>query len=161
MPKGAGRVVLIALVLLFVGCGSKESVSLSASIVDPSLTVEQQALGTFLAGQFDLRLALGKFASDSVTVESPSFKLVNAETGAELDSRPLDVIGPEATFPLELAPGQERMIGFEIDASAPVATAVADELCAGPIEIAGSVPHSPAGSITTARGTTTTVSGCP
>jgi hypothetical protein len=165
MAKGAHVVVVGSILLLAAGCGSKESVSLSASIIDPSLTVEQLAIGTFLGGEFEMRLALGKFASDPVTIEAPSFALVDGDTRAELGGvNPLKVEVAQASFPLEVDPGQERTIAFTLDARDPVSTATDpfDLLCAAPVAVFGTVPHSlEGGSTTTARGPAVTPAGCP
>jgi hypothetical protein len=162
MSEGARGLVVVSLALLAAGCGAKEAVSLGGSIEDPSLAVEQQAIGPFLSGELGLRLALGKFAADPVTVLAPSFALVDADTFAELGLGPLPMSSVGQTFPLEIAPGKEVRVAFEVDSSDPVKLDALDLLCAAPLRVAGSVEHSlDGGSTTTVRSVSLTPDGCP
>ena len=162
MSKGAGLVVVVSWALVLAGCGSKESVSLGGSITDPVLAVDQQPIGTFLSGSFGLDLRLGKFAADPITVESPTFTLVDGGTGAELGVGPLSAAATGASFPLEIDPGGEVTVDFELDANDPIAADAVDEVCAAPVSIVATVPHSlDGGSTTKATSLPLTPSGCP
>jgi hypothetical protein len=162
MSKGAGLAVVVSWALFLAGCGTKQSVSLGGSVIDPELAVDQQALGTFLTGSFGLNLRLGKFAADPITVESPSFTLVDGDSGVELGVGPLSAVAPDASFPLEINPGGEVTVAFELDGSDPIAADAVDELCAAPVSVVATVPHSlDGGSTTTATSPALTPAGCP
>ena len=162
MPKGASLAVVVSCAVFTAGCGSKGAVSLTGAILDPSLAVEQTAIGTLLSGEFDLMLALGKFAPDSATVESPTVSLVEADTNADVGSKTLSVQSPDVTFPLDVAPGKDVTIAFELDASTPIDTDAVDPLCSAPVRIVATVPHSLEGGTTlTARSEPIDVAGCP
>lgn len=162
MSKGAGLAVVISWALVLAGCGSKESVSLGGTINDPVLVVDQRALGTFLSGSFELNLRLGKFAADPVTVQSPTFTLVGGDSGAEFGVGPLSATAVDVTFPLEIAPGKDVTVPFELVASDPIPVDAVDALCAEPVSVVATIPHSlDGGSTTTAASLPLTPSGCP
>ena len=161
MSKGAGFAAAALVVLGVVGCGSKDSVTLSGKVTNVSLAIDQNALGTYLSGDFDLSLKLGSYASDPVSVEAPTFVLTDATTHSELGGRPLDATTPDVSFPIEIDPGDERTISFEIRGTEPLAVDVADRLCEGPLSIRGTVPHSLHGGGTEAFGSeAVTPEGC-
>ncbi len=153
---------MVASAFLLAGCGSKESVSLGASIIDPVLEVDQQPIGTFLSGSFGLELRLGKFAADPITVEPPSFTVVDGDSGAELGVGPLSATATDASFPLEIDPGGEITVHFELDANDPISADAVDTVCGAPIGVVATVPHSlNGGSTTEATSLPFTPSGCP
>ncbi len=164
MSKATPLVLLALLGAFTAGCGSKEAVSLAGSIDDTSLVVDQNAVGTYLSGSFSMNLRLGKFASDPVTVEAPSFALVDGESRVDLGLGPLSA-APDRSFPFDLDPGGEVAVGFELSGDDPVGddpAAALDALCSAPVVVAATVQHSlDGGSTTTVRSAPTTPDGCP
>jgi hypothetical protein len=133
------RLTCAGLALLCVGlggCGGKERVSLSASVRDVDLQVQEGPFGTFLSGTVELRLRLGPDAPGSTEAELESLKLLRASDDLELVPT-LSLTSPFT--PLSLGPGDEQIRVLELDASDPLASATMDELCAEPVKVHGSV----------------------
>ena len=121
---------------LVCGCGGKERVTVSASVHEVQLSVEEQTLGTFLAGEFQLLVTLGVNAPRSTTVTLESFSLVRASDQTELVA-PLPLATP--TSPFELGPGDEETLTLTLDANDPIGQGLRDDLCAEPVQIRGTV----------------------
>lgn len=144
-----------------VGCGHPDSVRLAGSVESLDLAVEQRALGTFLTGDFTLRLALGEYADDPVTVNGVSFALTRAASGAELGLGPLDVRSTGVTLPFEVGPGDEVTLAHDLVAEDPLAADAASRLCEAPLVLRATVQHSlDGGATTTARSPAVTPAGC-
>jgi len=132
------------------GCGSKENVSLSASLVNPSVGVSAFALGTELSGGFHLRLELGEQAPEATQVALGTFSLRRGQAEV-VSALPL---APEGgvTFPLSIAVGEVRMVHMSFDSSSLLEASEGDAICQGPLEIVGTVTDSlNAGKATTAQ----------
>jgi hypothetical protein len=143
--------------LCLVGCGSKGSVSLTASIQKPRVAVEQLTLGTRLTGGFNLVLEVGEEASSGSTVSLERFELVR--DGASVAG--LTVRSDSHTFPLRVEKGQLVSVPFVFDDSALLAATVRDAICAGPVQIAGAVTDTLSGGRTTpVTSAALTPSGC-
>jgi hypothetical protein len=121
---------------LVCGCGGKERVTVSATVHDVQLSVEDRALGTFLAGEFQLLVTLGPNAPRSTTVTLESFSLVRASDQTELIAT-LPLEDAETTF--ELNPGGEVDTSLVLDAADPIGQGMLDDLCAEPVQIQGTV----------------------
>ena len=131
-----GISTLLVVSSLVCGCGAKERVSVSASLLDAELSVEEGTLGTFLSGGFDLSVRLGPNAPQATTVSLESFSLVRASDQSELIA-PLPLVTSVAPF--ELAPGDERTLQLELDGTNPIGQGIRDEICAEPVLITGTV----------------------
>jgi hypothetical protein len=128
---------VLGMVLLLGACGSKDSISLSASVSNINLTLEQKALGTFLSGGFDLHLEVGPEADSGATVQLQSFSLVSATSHATLIPA-LDAAPAGGVTSIQVGKGESKTISFTLDATKPVSATQAD-LCAGKVQIVGSV----------------------
>lgn len=111
------RRALLALVLastaLF-GCSADGAVSLTGSIGDVSLVVEEQALVTNLSGSFGIYLELGERASGASEVSFSAFSLLRVDTGAPvLAKEHLSVVSAK-TLPVTIQPGNNTTIQFQI-----------------------------------------------
>lgn len=143
--------------LCLVGCDTEVSVSLSASIEQPRVAVEQLTLGTRLTGGFDLVLEVGEEASSGSTVSPERFELVR--DGASVAA--LTVRSDGHSFPLRVEKGQLVRVPFVFDESALLAAGVRDAICAGPVHIAGAVTDTLSGGRTTPlTSPAVTPSGC-
>ena len=143
------------------GCGHPDAVRLGGSDDALDLTVEQRALGTFLSGDFTLRLALGEYADDPVTVSAATFALTRAASGEELGLGPLDARPTGEGPPLDVAPGDAATLAYELVAADPLAADAVAALCEEPLSLRASVQHSLAGGTTTTlRRPATTPAGC-
>jgi hypothetical protein len=130
------RLATCALIALCsAGCGSKGAVSLVAIAERPSLTVDQVALGTTLAGGFDLVLELGEYAEESVSVSPAGFGL--HRDGETLVERL--TLASAAQFPVTIAPGKSQRIALSIATDDTQSSAVGDALCAGSLVYQGGV----------------------
>lgn len=117
---------------LLAACGDKSSISLSAVIAEPMLSVQDGAAGSTLSGNFQLVLTLGSEASGSTRVTLGNFSL-QTEAGAPL----VDVLKVQSNpeFPLDIAKGQTQTVSFSFDEN----SVDRDALCAGRVRIVGSV----------------------
>jgi hypothetical protein len=152
---------LFGVACALVACGSKESVSLGASVGNASLAVADQALGTQLIGNFDLFLEVGPEAEGAAMVEVPSFALVRASDQSSLV--PVLIADPQGvTFPLKVGKGENKTVPFVIDDSKLLTTEDKTALCAEPVQIVGAVKHSLNGGETKPfRSNAISVTGCP
>jgi hypothetical protein len=128
--------LLLGLPLL--GCGSKDNISLSATVTNVQLSVTEQTLGTQLSGSFDLVLEVGAEADKGATVELGSFSLTR--DGATLVGS-LAVAPQGATFPLTVGKGQTKTVPFTLDDSALLPASDKAALCAGDVQVVGAVTH--------------------
>jgi len=143
--------------LLLVGCGGKGNVSLTASIEQPRVAVEQLTLGTRLTGGFELVLEVGSEASSGSTVSLQRFELVR--DGASVAG--LAVRSDSHVFPLRVEKGQLVSVPFVFDDSQLLAAEVRDAVCAGSLRIAGAVTDTLSGGSTTPlTSAAVTPSGC-
>ena len=120
---------------LLAACGDKSSISLSAAVTQPTLSVQDGAAGSTLSGSFQLILALGSEASGPTRVSLGNFSL-QTEAGAPL----VDVLDVKssADFPLDVAKGDSQTVSFSFDED----SVDRDALCAGKVRIVGSVMDS-------------------
>lgn len=149
--------LLAMLVLGLAGCGSKDSIALSANVHGVSLTVEQKALGAALVGSFELYMELGSEASGGTQVSLEAFALVR---GADTVLAPLPAAPVGATFPLSLGKGQNRTVTFDVSDSALLDQATRDALCAGPLRLRGALTDTLGGGTTAISSADVVVSGC-
>jgi hypothetical protein len=126
-----GAVALLAAA----GCGGKERISLSATVRNVDLSVEQRVLGTFLTGGFDLVVRLGPNAPESTTAQLESVSLVRAGQTPTTLVAALALSG--APDQVELNPGQERTFSLTLQESDPVSADARDQICAAPVQITG------------------------
>lgn len=143
--------------LLTVGCGSKESIALSAIVRNVDLAVEQKTLGTALTGSFELQLELGAEASGSTQVSIEAFALVR---GADTLVSPLAATPVGATFPVSLGKGQKKTIAFQVGDADLLEPSVKDALCAGALRLRGAVSDTLANEKTPLQSADVTLSGC-
>lgn len=141
--RGFFRALLVAGCALAggAGCGSKDAVSVSASIGSASLAITQGLLVDELSGGFDLELALGKYASEGTRVEAQTFAVVRGDT---VLIEGLSVTTDRA-FPVELEPGDEVVIPFDVAEDASVDETITAALCDGPLRIHGAITDSASG----------------
>jgi len=135
MAEETVLVSVAALVLgLCAGCGTKESVLLSARIEDPALTVDATPLTTELTGGFTFVLSVGDRASDPTTVKLGTFSLARNEQvlfdPLELDTTP--------EFPITVGVGKSKNVDVVVTGSVGD-TALAAELCADRVDFVGTV----------------------
>ncbi len=144
---------------LALGCGTKSSVSLSAAVQNPALSIQTATLGASLSGAFELRLALGSNASESTTVSLEGFSLVRASDQSTLVS-PLEA-APDTAFPLDVAVGSSKIVVFTLDDSKLLDPTDEDAICAEPVRIVGAVRDTLSGGDTTSlTSSDITVGGC-
>ena len=119
--------------LFCLGCGSKGAVALTATIANARVSVEAGALGTRLAGRFDLVLEVGSEASDSTSVTLETFGL---ERGPTVLKSPIDV-APDGnvTFPVTVGIGARREIPFTLEDLADITEVEA--ICGGRLRVVG------------------------
>jgi hypothetical protein len=129
----------IALILLGGACGSKDSISLSASVSNVELTLAEKTLGTYLSGSFDLYLEVGPEADSGATVQLDIFSLVRAGDHSTLIPS-LDAAPQGVSIPVKVGKGEHKTITFQLDATNPVSAAKAD-LCSGQVQVKGTVKH--------------------
>lgn len=110
------------------GCGDKGAVTLTAQLLDPTLSTQAGALGASLAGSFELRLDLGPEAPKSISVTPGAFALHNAS--GELTPLTVSFDSPP---PYELAKGQSKSVVASLDSTKLIPAAVRDALCAGEV----------------------------
>lgn len=123
---------------LLLGCGSKDNISLSASVSNVQLSVTEQTLGTQLSGGFDLNLEVGAEADGAATVELGSFSLAG-DQGTLVGA--LQVVPVGVTFPVTVGKGQKKTVAFTLDDSALLPASDKAALCAGPVHVVGAVTH--------------------
>jgi len=141
------------------GCGSKDSISLSASVGNVALTVEDKALGTVLSGSFELYLEVGPEADGSAEVEPQSLSLVKASDQSTLVGA-LDAAPQGATFPMTIGKGDSKTVTYLLDTTKTLVIGKAD-ICAGQVQVVGTVKSSLNGGETIPfRSGPVTVTGC-
>ncbi len=141
MPVRRLQLALVAFVAFAASaCGSKGAVSLTVSVENPTLTVQQAALGTGLAGGFDLVLELGEYADESTSVSLGTFGI--AQDGSELV--PTLELTPQAgvSFPVSVAPGKSRRVSLALSGTQTYDSAVGTQICAGSVAYRGGVTDS-------------------
>ncbi|MBI3202778.1 MAG: hypothetical protein HYZ29_14660 [Myxococcales bacterium] len=124
--------------LTALGCGSKDNISVSATVSNVKLTVTEQTLGTQLGGSFALELEVGAQAEHAATVELGSFSL--ARDGATLVGG-LKVVPQGVTFPVKVGTGDSKTIPFTLDDSALLPASDKANLCSGDVQLVGAVTH--------------------
>ncbi|MEB2310516.1 MAG: hypothetical protein OZ921_05155 [Sorangiineae bacterium] len=153
------ELISLALAAGLAGCGSKDAVSLSASIQSPALEVATVALGAKLSGSFDLRLELGARAEHGTEVTPEKFSLTSAS--GEVLVTTLAATAQEA-FPLAVGVGESKRVVFTLDDQALIDAALGVALCRGPVVIRGSVTDTLSGSSSTpVASPPASVAGCP
>jgi hypothetical protein len=130
----------LPLSLSSLACGDKSAVSLTVTIVQPTVTATMGALGTDLGGGFELDLDLGPEASGPTTVTLGNFTLQTAAGAALVD--PVDAAPSGASFPLVVDKGSSQKVTFILSSKKQLTPAEHDALCAGSVVIVGSVMDS-------------------
>ena len=154
------RLIVAALAVLVASCGSKGSVSLSAMVQNAEISVQQVALGTELAGSFELFLEVGPEAESGSTVSLESFALVRASDQSTLVS-PLTATPQGASFPLDVPKGGKRVVQFDVGSDALLDAATKDAICAEQVQIVGAVRDTlSGGDVTPVRSIALSASGC-
>ena len=139
------RAIAFAAAFAAVGCGDKGAVTLTAQILNPTLSTADVALGTSLNGSFELRLDLGPEAPRATTVTPGAFALHNAS--GELSALTVSFDSPP---PYELPKGGSKSIIATLDATKLIESNLRDSLCAGQVWYAGTLTDTLSGT-TTAR----------
>ncbi|HVJ17952.1 MAG TPA: hypothetical protein VM686_21175 [Polyangiaceae bacterium] len=116
-------------------CGSKGAVALLSGAENPSLTVEQAALGASLSGGFELVLELGDYADEGVDVSLAGFGIYRGDE--ELVSSLS--LSSDVDFPVHVEPGKSQRARLSIDMTGTLDSAVADALCEGNVAYRGGV----------------------
>jgi hypothetical protein len=111
------------------------SAALSGRVDGPSLQVKSSSVSADLMGAFSLQMQLGDYASEDTEVSLGAFSI--QRDGTELVS-PLSLAG--ATFPVSLGVGKKVMLPMTFKAS--IDPSVATEVCAGPLQVLGTVTDS-------------------
>jgi hypothetical protein len=132
--------LLVPVLSLALGaCGSKDSVSVSASVSNVQLTVADKALGTELSGSFDLYVEVGPEADGPATISLDGpFSLVRDQTTV-VDS--LSAAPQGVTFPTQVGKGASKTISFQLDTAGLLPAADKASICAGPVRVVGAVKH--------------------
>ncbi len=161
----------VALTAGIASCSAEGAVSLTGSLGNVSVVVEEQLLVSTASGGFDVYLELGERASDATDVSFSAFSLVRADTGALVCScASIGVVASKAT-PIRIQPGDSTTIRFEIGDQAQPGGSVAPmeldkddfaSICgAGPVKIVGTMQDSANGQRSTSLASTAfTPSGC-
>jgi hypothetical protein len=119
------------------GCGSKESVMLSARLESPELTVTGNALVTDVTGSFDLELALGNRASDPTSVDLGTFSL---QRDGDVLLNPLE-LDTDPSFPVDVGVGGSKHV--EVTITHPDGDPeLANDLCSSELQIVGTLTDS-------------------
>jgi hypothetical protein len=127
--------LLAVVAVAFSGCvPDEEGVLLEASLGSPEVTVQGGTLATDVTGSFDIHLELGELASDPTTVKLGTFRL-ERDGSALVDPLLFDTT---PKFPVEVAVGTSKHVVATI-MSLDQAPELAEELCAAPLEIVGTV----------------------
>lgn len=123
--------VLWVLPALLVACASPSAndVTLSVQVTDATIQVPE---GDALSGQFQLRLALGSYASAATQVTPGNFELQTEAGEALAELR--DAL-PDADYPIALNPGESKQVVYKLDG----VSVDRSKVCAGPVRIVGSV----------------------
>jgi hypothetical protein len=79
---------------------------------------------------------VGSEASDDSTVSLETFALVR---GGESLVAPLQATPQGVTFPLKVSKGQSKTVSFVIDSVGLLEAGTKDAICAGPVQVSGSV----------------------
>ncbi|HTA91216.1 MAG TPA: hypothetical protein VK745_16635 [Polyangiaceae bacterium] len=124
--------------LCLMACGDKGAVSLSVSVDQSTVSVQNGPLGATLGGGFQLEFALGQLASGPTTVTLGSFALQTAAGASLVD--PLQVNASGTSFPLVVGQGDTQTVTFTLSSQAVIMNSAA--ICAGQVRIIGSVTDS-------------------
>jgi len=127
----------LALLPLISGCGDKSAVTLTASITDAMVTVQDGALGASTSGDFTLVLSLGPEAPRAATVTLGNFALQSEQGTALIDPLPTD--SGSASFPLDVNKGQNISLPFTLNVMKLLTPDQKQALCAGKVRIVGTV----------------------
>ncbi|HNS96994.1 MAG TPA: hypothetical protein PLJ27_07505 [Polyangiaceae bacterium] len=105
---------LSLVILPGLGCSAEGAVSLTGSIGNVHLGIEDAAFVSTLQGGFDVYLELGERASGPSNITFLTFSLVNADSGSPVLSKEhLSVVSSKST-PLTIQPGNNATIHFDI-----------------------------------------------
>lgn len=162
---------IVALTAGIASCSAEGAVSLTGSLGNVSVAVEEQLLVSTISGGFDVYLELGERASGATDVSFSAFSLVRADTGVPvLAQEHLSVVASKPT-PIRVQPGDSTTVRFEIGdqgqpggAVDPMELAKDDfaTICgAGPVKIVGTLQDSANGQRTISLASAPfTPSGC-
>jgi hypothetical protein len=124
--------------LCLVSCGDKSAVSLTITLDQATVTATNGTFdGATLDGGFELKFELGPEASGSTTVTLGTFAVQSAAGAVLVDQLKLDSGG--TSFPLVVNKGSSQMVRFTLTSMKPLAASERDALCAGQVQIIGSV----------------------
>jgi hypothetical protein len=132
-----------ALPFCLLSCGDKSAVSLSVILDQATIMAQSGQLGATLSGGFELKFELGPEASGPTTVTLGSFALQTATGSALFD--PLTFDAGNTVFPLVVSQGGKRTVTFTLSSTKLLTPDERDALCAGPVQIVGSVMDSLSG----------------
>lgn len=155
----AHSLLLLAAVALSgnAGCSSDSfntdpNIFVLATVSDPSVAVEQKALGTAVTGGFTMSLHLGARASDSSDVNLEGFQLKSEdENTIVVDALPLAAEGRK--FPITVEPDTDEDVKIVIDLGSDLlAKDIGQKLCNfGKVRYLGSITDSLRGGSTPVR----------
>ena len=124
---------VLALVPVTLACSAdKSTIALSASIDEPTLSVQSSSVGADATGGFSLAMGLGEYASEDTKVSLGTFSVQGG--GVDLIT-PLSLLG--ATFPVSLGVGKKVMLPLTFDASTD--PDIAASVCSGPVVVRGTL----------------------
>jgi hypothetical protein len=129
-----------ALPVCLLSCGDKSAVSLTVILEQATVTAQNGDLGATLGGGFALQFELGPEASGPTTVTLGNFALQTSGGAPIVD--PLKVDAGSTTFPLVVNKGSSQTVTFSVSSTQLLTQSERDALCAGQVQIVGSVMDS-------------------
>ena len=140
---------------------SPDRVKLVADISQVNFAVTQSSLVTSLSGTLVMDLDLGDLAQqEAVVSDPPTFQLVTATSQATLVI--LDALPQGQTFPIRMMPGNQVTVPFSLNDQKTLAAGDIDKICAGQVQVAGSLRDTTNGDRPLAFDSDpVNVSGCP
>jgi len=148
--------------ILLAGCvdTSPDRVKLVASVTDVTLSVAQSSLVTSLTGSFSLHVDRGYLTQGDTTIQDPpTFQLVTAENRSELVV--LDALAQGMPYPVKLSPGAHFVASYVLNDQQSLPSDGITRICAGNVEIAGTLRDTASGEPTAFDSAPVKASGCP
>lgn len=131
----------LVLAALTSSCGDKSAVSVTVTVTEPQLSVEEELLGFQVTGSFGINLQLGKLAESGTSVTLDDIALTPSDNPAQ-NIEPFDPVATSGSFPVSLSPGDSSTVGFTLEGGDLIDQAGKDTLCAGAVKLRGSVRDS-------------------
>jgi len=126
--------------LCLVSCGDKSAVSLTVTLDQANVTAQDGTFGATLGGGFELKFELGPEASGPATVSLGSFAVQNTAGMPLVGQVKLDASG--TTFPLVVDKGGSQTVTFTMSSTKVLSATDRAALCAGQVQIVGTVMDS-------------------